>query len=81
MLLQAVKYGVSSLSARAGLLRSKQSGGIKLDKSQIGASGIEYAVIAGLIVVALVAAVATLDLDTIFTNLSTEISEVIPTEE
>lgn len=77
MLLQTVKFGVSSLRARINGGSKFKSGGMKLGKSQIGASGIEYAVIAGLIIVAFVAAFSTLDLDGFFTNIASELSDVV----
>ena len=77
MLLQTVKLGVSSLRARINAGSKSKSRAIKLGKSQIGASGIEYAVIAGLIIVAFVAAFSTLDLDGFFTNIASELSGVV----
>jgi len=77
MLLQTVKFGVTSLSSRMIAGKKIRSSGIKLGKSQIGASGIEYAVIAGLIIVAFVAAFSTLDLDGFFTNIASELSGVV----
>ena len=59
-------------------VRHKPTKRMNLRKPQIGASGIEYAVIAGLIIVAFVAAFSVLDLDQFFTDIATELGDVIP---
>lgn len=77
MLMRSVKLGVKALSIRAGYSGKTKLKGVKLSKPQIGASGIEYAVIAGLIIVAFVAAFNQLDLSGFFANIVTQLSEVI----
>ena len=59
-------------------VRNKPADRMNLKKPQVGASGIEYAVIAGLIVVAFVAAFTTLDLAGFFTQIATDLGDVIP---
>ncbi len=76
MLVRSIKLSVNALTSVS--YRSKpRSRNVKLRKPQIGASGIEYAVIAGLIIVAFVAAFNQLDLAGFFQNIVTQLSGVI----
>lgn len=76
MLVRSIKLGVKALDS-VSYSNKPRSKNVKLRKPQIGASGIEYAVIAGLIIVAFVAAFNQLDLAGFFENIVTQLSEVI----